>query len=212
MPPKKSTSNKNSKDILIAEFEYIAGTAAQANEDRARISSFYLIAVGSIIAALFSTQYLSEKFDPNTVNILFSVLFLLLTVLGSTTILQLTRLRVAWFESVLAMNHIKEFAIAKDKELAQAFKWRTKTLPDFYKVNSVSFLQTVEVSILSSLTFGAAVFFIQKSIQYNCAPCNWAYAISFGLLAFFIQIWIYKKQLSLDHKRLQKELETKHAA
>jgi hypothetical protein len=208
----ESSPGERSNDILIAEFEYIAGTANQANEDRARISSFYLIAVGSLIAALFSTQFLSEMFDPKTVNFLFCVLFFLLTILGSTTILQLTRLRVAWFESVLAMNHIKEFVIAKDPELAKAFKWRTKTLPSFYKVNSVSFLQTVEVSVLSSLTFGAGVFFFQKGIQYNCTPCNWAYTISLGLLAFFVQIWIYKRQLTLDQKRLQKDLETNNAS
>ena len=36
--------------FLTEEYEYIAQTAAQANEDRARVSSFYLIAVGSLIA------------------------------------------------------------------------------------------------------------------------------------------------------------------
>lgn len=202
----------DSAEILIAEYNYIARTADQANEDRSRVSSFYLIAVGSLIAALFSTQFLSEMFDPNTVNIIFTILFFLLTLMGSSTIMQLTRLRVAWFESVVAMNHIKEFAIAKDKELAQAFKWRTKTLPDFYKVNSVSFLQTLEVAVLSALTFGAGVFFLQKSIQYNCETCNWALAISFGCLALVLQIWNYKKQLTLEQKRLQKSMDADDAS
>ena len=202
----------DSAEMLIAEYNYISRTADQANEDRSRVSSFYLIAVGSLVAALFSTQFLSEIFDPNTVNIIFTVLFFLLTLLGSSTIMQLTRLRVAWFESVVAMNHIKEFAISKDKELAQAFKWRTKTLPAFYKVNSVSFLQTMEVAVLSGLAFGAGVFFLQKSFQYNCATCNWAYAISFGCLALIIQMWNYKRQLNLEQKRLQKELEADNAA
>ena len=30
-------------DILIAEFNYIASTAFQANEDRARVSNYYLM-------------------------------------------------------------------------------------------------------------------------------------------------------------------------
>jgi amino acid permease len=209
---KSKPLSQDSAEILIAEYNYIARTADQANEDRARVSSFYLIAVGSIVAALFSTKILSEMFDVNTVNIIFSVLFFLLTLLGTTTILQLTRLRVAWFESVLAMNHIKEFVIAKDEELAGAFKWRTKTLPSFYKVNSVSFLQTVEVAFISALTFGAGVFFLQKSIRYDCAPCNLAFTILCGILAFFFQIWNYKRQLTLDHKRLQKELEGDNAS
>ena len=41
---------------LLDTLEDIADTANQANEDRARVASFYLIAVGSLLAALFSTQ------------------------------------------------------------------------------------------------------------------------------------------------------------
>ena len=33
-------------ELLAAEYSYIAQTANQANEDRARVSSFYLLAVG----------------------------------------------------------------------------------------------------------------------------------------------------------------------
>ena len=216
MHPKISKKSKpivtDSVEFLIAEYNYIARTADQANEDRSRVSSFYLIAVGSLVAALFSTQFLSQVFDPNTINIIFTVLFFLLTLLGASTILQLTRLRVAWFESVVAMNHIKEFAIAKDKELAQAFKWRTDSLPRFYKINSVSFLQTLEVAALSSLTFGAGVFFLQKSIQYDCGTCNWAYAVSFGFLAIVFQMWNYKRQLTLEQERLQKDVDNNHAS
>ncbi len=42
----------NVEDILKAEFEYIAHTAFQANEDRARVSSFYFVSVGSVVAAI----------------------------------------------------------------------------------------------------------------------------------------------------------------
>lgn len=206
--PSKKTSllSTDATEILIAEYNYIARTADQANEDRSRISSFYLIAVGSILAALSSAQFLGEMFDANTVNFIFTMLFFLLTLLGTSTILQLTRLRVAWFESVLAMNHIKEFIIAKDKALAGAFKWRVQTLPSFYKVNSIAFLQTLEVAILSGISFGAGIFFLQKSFQYDCAPCNLAFSISGGLLAFFLQLWNYKRQLTHEQHRLQKQM------
>jgi len=207
---KASPLSKDSMDILIAEYNYIAETAAQSNEDRARVSSFYLVAVGSLVAALLSTQFVSNILDKGLINILFSILFLLLTLLGTTTILQLTRLRVAWFESLIAMDRIKEFMIARDKSLAQAFKWRIQSAPDLYKPNSVSYLQTVEVAILSALTFGTGVFFFQKGIQYNCALCNWAYSVSLGLLAFFLQLWVYKRQLKLEKIRLQKELDKHH--
>jgi hypothetical protein len=49
-------------ELLAAEFNYIAQTAIQANEDRARVSSFYLIAVGSLVAAMFGAQYIDSTF------------------------------------------------------------------------------------------------------------------------------------------------------
>ena len=145
-------------ELLAAEYDYIAQTASQANEDRARVSSFYLIAVGSLVAALFGTQF----FDPNslshsrTINFMFCGLFILLTLLGSSTIIQLARLRAAWHESMLAMNQIKDFMVAQHPELSQAFRWKTSTLPSKYKRNSVSYYQAVEVALIGGLMFGAS--------------------------------------------------------
>ena len=52
-------------ELLASEFDYIAQTAAQATEDRARVSSFYLIAVGSLIAAMFGTQFIGYEISPS---------------------------------------------------------------------------------------------------------------------------------------------------
>ena len=84
-------------EVLAAEFSYIADTANQANEDRARVSSFYLIAVGSLVAALFGTQFFNSNSlsHSGTINFMFAGLFTLLTLLGGSTILQLARLRSA---------------------------------------------------------------------------------------------------------------------
>ncbi|MFN8460695.1 MAG: hypothetical protein U0X93_02825 [Anaerolineales bacterium] len=57
------------------EYDYIAQTAAQANEDRARISSFYLIAVGSLIAAIFGTQFFDPDFFTRRIKLIFSGIF-----------------------------------------------------------------------------------------------------------------------------------------
>ena len=195
MPTKKPSSIDQNKEILTAEFEYIASTASQANEDRARVASFYLIAVGSLVAALFSTQ-LVEKANTPTIQLLFSGLFIMLTILGTTTILQLARLRSSWYESMIALNQIKEYAIKQDKSLTEAFRWRTDTLPPLYKINSVSYQQTLEVAVLSGLTFGAGVFFFQSGIGYNCSTCNWAYTIAGAALIFLIQLNIYKRMLT----------------
>lgn len=194
MPDKKSSPIDMSKEILIAEYEYIASTASQANEDRARVASFYLIAVGSLVAALFSTQ-LVDKANTPTIRLLFSGLFFMLTILGTTTIVQLARLRASWYESMLALNQIKEFSIKQESRLSEAFRWRPETMPSIYKVNSVSYQQTLEVAVLSGLTFGAAVYFLQSGIGYDCPTCNWAYTITGTAFIFLLQLYIYKKMV-----------------
>jgi hypothetical protein len=190
---------RSSEEILKTEFEYIARTAFQANEDHARVSSFFLVAVGSLIAALFSTQFLKTIFDPYLIAWAFSGLFLILTMLGTLTTLQLSRLRAAWYDSILAMDQLKDYWIQKSKgsDLKAAFRWKTGAIPKKYKINSVSFFQTVEVALLSGITFGAAVYFFQKGIGYACPACNWAYTFSFGVLAFFFELWIYKLNLGM---------------
>ncbi|MCE9645147.1 MAG: hypothetical protein K8S20_04030 [Chloroflexi bacterium] len=206
MPTKKPDSPELSTSILVSEYDYIANSASQANEDRARVASFYLVAVGSLVAALFSTQLFDTGKSSSTLGYLFSGLFLVLTLLGSLTVVQLARLRTAWYESMLALNQIKEYAISKDKDIARAFLWRSRSMPPLYKVNSVSFQQTIEVALLSGLTFGAAVYFLQVGLAYNCTPCNLAYTISSSILGFLFQLFIYKRFL------LHKTENTDHAA
>jgi hypothetical protein len=200
MPTKKSVSSELSTEILAEEFEYIAGTANQTNEDRARVSSFYLVAVGSLVAALFSTQLLDKTTNNGTLYLLFSGLLFVLTLLGTLTVMQLARLRAAWYESMTALNQIKEYAINRDEELAKAFRWRAQSMPPLYKTSSVSYQQTLEVALLSGLTFGAAVFFFQIGIHYNCPSCNWAYTIAGTVFAFVFQLFVYKRQLTRKGK------------
>lgn len=195
MPTKENTTPDLSNNILISEYEYIANSAIQANEDRARVASFYLIAVGSLVAGLFSTQVFDTNTNFATLNILFSGLFFVLTLLGGLTVIQLARLRAAWYKSMLALNQIKDYAIAKDKGIAKAFRWHNQSMPPLYKINSVSYQQTIEVALLSGLTFGAAIYFFQIGIHYECATCNWAYTISGAILGFISQLYIYKRFL-----------------
>jgi len=181
-------------ELLAAEFDYIAQTAIQANEDRARVSSFYLIAVGSLVAALFGTQFFDPNFFSRTVNLMFSGLFLLLTLLGTSTIMQLARLRAAWYESMLAMNQLKDFMVSQNNELVNAFRWQTGTLPLKYKTSSVSYYQAIEVALISGLIFGAAVFFLQQAF-YSISLINWVISGIFGTLAIFLQLIIYKRSV-----------------
>lgn len=184
-------------ELLAAEFSYIAQTATQANEDRARVSSFYLIAVGSLVAALFGTQFIeSGSFSP-TINIMFSGLFLLLTMLGVSTIMQLARLRAAWHESMLAMNQLKDFMVSQNSNLKNAFRWTTKTLPSKYKVSSVSYYQAIEVALIGGLMFGAGIFFLlQAMISAGTTDIqHWIISIAAGIAMVFIQLQIYKRSL-----------------
>ena len=181
-------------ELLAAEFDYIAQTAIQANEDRARVSSFYLIAVGSLVAAMFGTQY----FDPNLIsidaNLMFSGLFVLLTLLGTSTVMQLARLRAAWHESALAMNQLKDFMMEQDKTLVRAFRWKTSTLPSKYKKDSVSYYQATEVAMISGLMFGAALFFLQRAVL-PVGLLQWLISATIGITTIFVQLQIYQRAL-----------------
>src|ERR1043165_1137206 len=181
-------------DLLAAEFDYIAQTAIQAHEDRARVSSFYLIAVGSLVAAMFGTQFFDLNSPSRTINIMFSGLFALLTLLGASTIIQLARLRAAWYESALAMNQLKDYMMSENKNLAKAFRWQTHTLPSKYKTNSVSFHQAVEVALISGLMLGAAVFFLQQAF-FAIGLLHWIISSLVGILTIYIHLVIYKRAL-----------------
>jgi len=181
-------------ELLAAEYGYIAQTATQANEDRARVSSFYLIAVGSLVAALFGTQLFDADKFTQIVKIMFSGLFVLLTLLGTSTIMQLARLRSAWYESMLAMNQIKDFAMSQNPELKKAFRWKTETLPARYKVDSVSYYQAFEVALIGGLMFGAATFFLQEAF-FAASTLSWVISGVFGILTIYIQLTLYKRAL-----------------
>lgn len=182
-------------ELLAAEFNYIAQTAIQTNEDRARVSSFYLIAVGSLIAAILGTQLFDPEKFSQAIKFFFSGTFILLTFLGTSTIMQLGRLRSAWHESMLALNQIKDFAMKQHSELIQAFRWRTDTLPDKFKKNSISYYQAVEVSLISGLMFSAAIFFFLLGF-IDAQPVSWLASGLAGIAMIFIQLRIYKWVLS----------------
>ena len=147
-------------DILTAEFAYIAQSAFQANEDRARVTSLYLVALGSFIAALFGSQ-MQNALVPH-VYWAFAALFVVLFLASILTQLQLIRLREAWFESVKAMNAIKAYYQARlpGLELDTAFRWSATTIPARFKPWSVGFLLALQVALLGGASAGAALVFV----------------------------------------------------
>src|SRR5260221_907915 len=192
--PKKAPPLVELDELLAAEYDYISQTANQANEDRARVSSFYLIAVGSLVAALFGTQLFDADKFTEPVKLMFSGLFVLLTLLGTSTTMQLARLRAAWYESMLAMNQIKDFAMNQSPELKRAFRWKSETLPAKYKTGSVSYYQAFEVALISGLMFAAATFFLQQAF-FAITVLNWIISAIFGMSTIYIQLRIIKQAL-----------------
>ena len=191
----------NPNSVLQAEFEYISQTATQANEDRAKVASFYFVTVGSLMAAILGTQFLSQEGESlKGVFLGFSVLFAFLTALGYFTLLQLARLRTAWLDSARAMNRLKEYYIEHaENDLAQAFRWRENTLPGAFKKNSVANYLAGEVALLSGLIFGVATFFFQLGSGYT--SCLWPFTISLGIFMGLLQYYLYKRILLQEDRR-----------
>jgi len=186
-PKKSKTESLNPNDILTAEFEYIAQCAFQANEDRARVSTFYLVASGSFIAAILGFQF--DHIRTPALYWAFSVFFSILSAAGFLTLLQLVRLRKAWIYGAKAMNRIKDFYqnSLNQPDLKQALLWNDGNLPRAFKMWSVSHLMAIQVTIMSSLLLGAAVMFIGLACMYKC----WIIAICTGVVYLAFQLFLY---------------------
>jgi hypothetical protein len=192
-PPK--TPPPLPEEFLAAEFSYIANSAFQANEDRSKAASFFLVSVGSLAAAIIGIN-LPEMFGTAkpVVYFLLAGLFALLTILGVLTLLQLVRLRLAWYAAAQAMNQMKDFFIAQDARLKAAFPWRSDTLKPVFKKDSIAFLIAVEVAIISALTTGAAVYFLQQGLG-GCNPWDWIITGCAGATVGIVEMIAYKRLL-----------------
>jgi hypothetical protein len=189
--PAKLKPSVKPDQILIAEYNYIAQVAFQANEDRARVTSFYLVTVGSFIAAILGTQVFSIQHP--VVYWGFAGLFLFLAFLALTTILQLIRLRQSWYDSIHAINHIKDFYIQNIKtvDLEQAFHWKTDALPQMNRPNSISFYLVLEVSLFGAAAFVAAYYYALLGLGWlSLGP-----AVLLGLVYFGGVILLYRHLL-----------------
>lgn len=186
----------NADEILKAEYNYIANTVFQANEDRSRVASFYFVTVGSLVAAILSALFSAGHLK--SIALAFSGLFLVLTILGTLTLAQLARLRAAWHESAQAMNKIKDLYIENNKEIESAFKWRTSTLPETDKPYSIANLMAIEVALLSAITSTASLYFLLTTLgEVNL----WGWVIlAAALAAGFIAQWAWYKHLLVDNQ------------
>lgn len=177
--------------LIEKEFDYIAQTAFQANEDRARLVSLYLVTAASLLGAILGAGLVPPA---AWVYRAFAGLFLLLTIFGVLSLLELVRLRQAWLDSARAMNAIKEHYIRCYPELAQVFLWRMKTLPRGDKPWSIGFLHALQISLLGAVTSAAAAFCLSLAL----GKPSWLTALLTGIGVLIGQVWLY---LGLLHER-----------
>ncbi len=183
--------------ILVAEYEYVAQTAFQAHEDRARVSTFYLVALGSFVAAIYSSDNGIGRGSDATWA--FAFFFFVLVLAGALTLLQLIRLREAWFESVEAMNHIKEYyqKNVEKVDLKDAFLWNKGTMPSKYKRGSVSFFLALQVALLGGIVMGGVIYYV--GLNFWWYPL-WQWIILGGVLYAVGQMLYYRNALNKQPK------------
>ncbi len=188
IPPKAPAEPDHdlARQVIAAEYAYIAQTAFQANEDRARAWQYFFVTFATLIAALLSTQVAAAI--QQQLYLAFVVIFALLAALGLITVVQLVRLRQAWLGSVRAMNHIKAQLIAADPALAAYFLWTQDTVPPAFKWRSFGFLQALSVALLSGLAVGAAVAFGALAAGRVVVP--WALSLAAAGVAALGIIWL----------------------
>ncbi len=186
----------NTDEILIAEYNYIANSIFQANEDRSRVASFYFISVGSLVAAILSALFSTNNLSG--IALAFSGLFLVLTLLGALTLAQLARLRAAWHEAAEAMNEIKDFYIKHHREIEPAFKWKAKSLPSTDKPYSIANLMAIEVALLGAITSAASIYFLLLTLG-KFEWWGWVIVL-LALFASYIAQWAWYKYLLVDNQ------------
>jgi hypothetical protein len=129
----------------------------------------------------------------------FALVFFINTALGIFTILQLTRLRLAWIECALAMNQMKEYLILDRPELEPCFRWRNSTIPPAFKPMSVASLLAAMVAMLSGLAFGSGIAFL--ALALNPTSVQWGLSLIAGILTMVSLLTVYWLFLQRPRKR-----------
>ena len=177
-------------EILAAEFEYIASTAFQANEDRARVSNYYLMSAGAAVAAILGAKIEGEMQPVGYCG--FAAVFGALAIIGLLTVLQLARLRSAWRSSAQAMNRIKDYYVERcpDAQLEKALAWTNATLPPGEKRNSVAFMLALSVVLVDTGAAVAGAAFMGIAMSWALSQI-WPVLVLVGVVFSGAQLKLY---------------------
>lgn len=181
----------HAEEILKLEFEYARETATQAQNDRTVIVNLYLFLVGGAGSLLLAAVSLAPTTRLDIPGQALALLFAVLGVLGALTLFKLVRLRQAWFESVGAMNAIKAYYLERFPELDAALVWKTRTIPAPGKVWTITFILSVMVVLLDSISFAAALHFLEirhGDAQLLLDAILFAAALGLQILFYFFEL------------------------
>lgn len=202
-PNDKLNTTLNIENMLLEEFNYASVTAYQAMEDRARVSSLYYLLLGALASGLLAIYQLGGK-TLTTSQLQVIALLIAAGVLSVTFFEKIIRLRLAYRESLICMNVIKEFYIQQFQQymphVEQAFRWRLKTIPTGERIGSVTFAISGLIALVGSLCFAGAVLMgiNPEIIAHPSAYGGQAYlvpAVVF-VVVLILHTWYYRRSLS----------------
>lgn len=183
-------------DILGKEYQYAHSTASEAMRDRHQMINFYLVFVGVVTSGVIAIV----REESGSGQTLGTALLWLLCSVGWLYFLKIIRLRQAWYESILAMNQIKEFYIQNAKgmsaeALRSAFRWQPTTLPAPHKPWTLFFLSAMTIAFLDGIAFFLGGLLLNAA---NAAAEPWPVlgglaAMAVALMAFYA--WMYREFL-----------------
>jgi hypothetical protein len=117
----------------------------------------------------------------------------LIAVIGWLFIAMMIRLRQAWWESLIAMNRLKDFVItSQPKKFAKAFLWSAKTIPRKNKLWTIHFYSTALVVFVSSLSLavGSSLMLGHESVSRSLLI-----GLSVLLVSSIVLIYVYWHKL-----------------
>jgi ADP-ribose pyrophosphatase len=192
--------------LLLEEFNYAGTSAYQAMEDRARMFNLYLVIVGVLGAALGAMYQFSGArafTQPLTAGLL-----AVAGIVGIVFFVKLIRLRQAHQDSVITMNMIKEYYLARftpdNPNIGQVFQWRLGTVKAGERLGSVTFLIGFTVALLDGLCVASATYIGYllslgpgvDALSPNVFLPGGGIAVALGAVAVLGQMLYYRSALS----------------
>jgi hypothetical protein len=195
--------------ILISEFEYARETASQSMEERRTVINYYLLVFGGAGTGVIAV--LSGFGTNNEFLVGATALLWLVCLIGWLTLFNLIALRLAWNNSALSMNYIKEFYVdnaeevgMKKEDLESAFFFRANTLPAPNKRWNTFHYSTLLVSLLDSAAFVGGATLLGALLAKDQLGYVSLSSVILGSALFMAHWWAFDVSLKPKRPRRRK--------